>query len=299
MVTRVRMCALVLAALAAAVPVSIAGPLPAAHAQLFGMSEQQEIQIGREVERQFAAKYGFVQDPAENARVRGIGLRLARVSERPNLPWTYHILRDPSVNAIAAPGGFIFVTAGLLPFVRNDNELAFVLGHETTHVAHRHAVKLAQKDMELQFGAILVSQILFGGSLVSYELTQIGRALMDAKYSRDDEFEADHYGVIYARKAGFDPTASLTFFERLAQTEKAQPSAFAHAFEDHPDTPARIAAIRTELRQMGYNVAGPAAPAAPVPVAAPTPAPAPAPQSPAIQPGVSEPWPPQLRGKEE
>jgi predicted Zn-dependent protease len=149
--------------------------------------------------------------------------------------------------------------------VQSDNELAFVIAHETTHVAHRHAVDLAQKDMELQFGAILVTQILFGGSLAAYQLSQIGRGLMDAKYSRDKEFEADHYGVIYAQKAGFNPTAALTFFERLAQTEKTQPSAMAHAFEDHPDTSARIDAIRTELRQMGYQVAGPAA----QPVAAP------------------------------
>ncbi len=264
------------------------GGIPEAQAQLFGISEQQEIQIGHEVERQFAAKYGFVQDAAQNERVQSIGLRLARVSERPKLPWTYHIVRDPSVNAVAAPGGFIFVTSGLLRFVQSDNELAFVIGHETTHVAHRHAVDLAQKDMELQFGAVLVSQIFFGGSYASYALAQIGRSLMDAKYSRDKEFEADHYGVIFAQKAGFDPTASLAFFERLQQTEKAQPGAMAHAFEDHPDTPARIAAVRTELRQMGYQVAG-------APPAASTPTPPPATQ-PAGQPASPAPVPPSHRG---
>ncbi len=263
--------------------VAFPGPVPVAQAQLFGISEQQEIQIGREVERQFAAKYGFVEDAAENARVQGIGLRLARVSERPNLPWTYHIVRDPSVNSVAAPGGFIFVTSGLLRFVQSDNELAFVIGHETTHVAHRHAVDLAQKDMELQFGAVLLSEIFFHGSFAAYQLAQVGRALMDAKYSRDKEFEADHYGVIFAQKAGFDPTASLAFFERLQQMEKAQPSAMAHAFEDHPDTPARIAAIRAELRQMGYQVAGPVTP---------PPAPAPALRPPAGQPVVPAPAPP-------
>ncbi len=257
---------------AVAASLSLPGSVPPAQAQLFGISERQEIQIGREVERQFAAKPGFVNDPGQTQYVTQIGLRLARVSERPNLPWTYHILRDNGVNAVAAPGGFIFVTAGLLRFVQSQNELAFVIGHETTHVAHRHAVDLAQRDMELQFGAILLTQLVFGGSLAAYQLAQIGRALMDAKYSRDKEFEADHFGVIFAQKAGFDPTASLAFFERLQQAEKSQPGML-HAFEDHPDTPARITAVRAELRQMGYQVAGPVTPP---PVAAPAPRPQPA-----------------------
>lgn len=249
----------------------MAAPLPAAQAQLFGISERQEIQIGREVERQLARKPGFVNDPALTQQVTALGLKLAHVSERPNLPWTYHILNDTGVNAIAAPGGFIFVTRGLLGFVRSQDELAFVIGHETTHVAHRHAVDLAKKDMELQFGAVIVSQILLGGNFLAYQLAQVGRMMLDAKYSRDKEFEADHYGVIFAQKAGFDPTASILFFDRLRQQEKSNAS-LARAFEDHPETPARIAAICTELGQMGYRVACPVTPA---PAAKQPPAPRP------------------------
>ena len=242
---------IVTAALVAALPV-----MPLARAQVFGLSEQQEIALGRQVEAQVAAKPGFVNDPQRTRYVSRIAIRLAKVSERPNLPWTYHIVRDSSVNAFAAPGGFIFVYEGLLTFVKSTNELAFVLGHETTHVAHRHAVDLAQRNMELQFGAALLTQLVFGGSWTAYQLSEIAAGLIGAKFSRDKEFEADHYGVIYARKAGFDPTASLAFFERLEQQEKAQPGALAHAFEDHPDTPARIKAIRSELQSMGYHIAG-------------------------------------------
>src|SRR5437879_13510661 len=105
----------VLAATAIAVALlSLAQPGPPAQAQLFGLSEQEEIRIGRQVEAEVARKPGFVNDPALTQYVRGIGLRLARVSERPNIPWTYHIVRDPTVNAFAAPGGFIFVYKGLL-----------------------------------------------------------------------------------------------------------------------------------------------------------------------------------------
>ncbi|HYM71114.1 MAG TPA: M48 family metalloprotease [bacterium] len=265
-------------ALAAVLVVAVAplaAPVRPATAQLFGISEQQEIQIGREVERQMAQKPGFVNDPRQTESVTTLGLKLARASERPNLPWTYHIVRDNTVNSLAAPGGFIFVTQGMMRFVKSEDELAFVLGHETTHVAHRHAVDLAQRDMELQLGAVIVTQILFGGSLGAYELTQLGRALVDAKYSRDKEAEADHYGVIYMRKVGYNPLAALAFFQRLAASEKSQPNAFQHAFEDHPDTPARIAAIQTELHQMGYDVPLPGTPpptsSAPARTAPPTP----------------------------
>jgi beta-barrel assembly-enhancing protease len=253
--TRSRWVTLAAAVIAVAL-VPLAEPAPPAQAQLFGISEQQEIQIGRQVEAEVAKKPGFVDDPALTKHVTGIGLRLARVSERPNLPWTYHILRDPTVNAFAAPGGFIFVNRGLLNWRQSEDELAFVLGHETTHIAHRHAVDLAQRDIELQFGAILITQILFGGSLTAYQLSELAAGLIGASYSRDKEFEADHYGVIFAKKAGFDPTASVSFFERLQTLEQKQ-GAVGNAFASHPPTADRIKAVRNELRQMGYQIAGP------------------------------------------
>jgi predicted Zn-dependent protease len=224
-----------------------------ANAQLFTVSEADEIKIGHQVEAEVAKTYGFVNDPAKTRYVREIALKLAHVSERPNLPWTYHIVQDASVNAFAAPGGFVFVTKGLLPFVKSRDELAFVLGHETTHIAHRHAVDLAQKQMEMQFGAILITQLLFGGSMSAYQLSQIASGLLGAKYSRDKEYEADHYGVIFAKKAGFDPRASVSFFERLQGLEQKQ-GAIGSAFASHPPTPDRIKAVRNELRQMGYQV---------------------------------------------
>jgi len=254
-----RTATVVLAVLLAAAAWPEAGPVPAAQAALFSISEQQEIKIGREVEQQLERKPGFLDDPALTQNLSDVGRRLAAVSERPNLPWTYHILRDAGVNAIAAPGGFIFATRGLFGFIRSQDELAFVIGHETTHVAHRHAVELAQRDLELQFGAAILTQVVFGGSWPAAMLSNLGGQMVSAKFSRDKEYEADHYGVIYARKAGFDPTQSIAFFDRLRAQEKTQPG-LAHAFEDHPDTSARIAALCTELSGFGYHVDCPVAP---------------------------------------
>ena len=151
----------------------------------------------------------------------------------------------------------------LMSFVNSDDELAFVLAHETTHIAHRHAVDLAERDMELQVGFILLTQILFPGSAIAYQISQITRGLVDARFSRDKELEADHYGLIYAQKAGFDPTASIPFIERLQQLEK-EPNALGRAFANHPPTPDRIKAVRAELRQLGYEVAGPVDPSPPL-----------------------------------
>lgn len=234
-----------------------ARPTPNADAALFDISEQQEIQIGREVERQLAQKPGFVADAGLTRSLRETGRRLAAVSERPGLPWTYHVLRDDGVNAVAAPGGYVFATRGLFRFVKSRDELAFVIGHETTHVAHRHAVELAQRDLETQFGAAILVQIVFGGSYPAYVLTQIGRQLVHAQYSRDKESEADRYGVIYTRKAGFDPTQSLAFFDRLRTQQKSEP-ALARAFENHPELSTRRAAVCAELKTMGYRVVCPA-----------------------------------------
>lgn len=242
--------------------IPVAGPAPDAHAAAVDISEQQEIQIGREVERQLAAKPGFVADPGLTENLTTLGRRLAAVSERPGLPWTYHVLRDSGVNAIAAPGGYIFATRGLFGFVKSRDELAFVIGHETTHVAHRHAVDLAKRDMEVQFGAMILTTLVFGGGWPAYVTSQLARQLIDAKFSRDKEFEADHFGVIYARKAGFDPTQSIAFFDRLRRQEKTQ-AGLAKAFEDHPDTPKRIGALCTELTGMGYHITCPVTPAPP------------------------------------
>ena len=166
------MCIVVVCVFVAATP-----PLPAppAHAQLFGISEKQEIKLGHQVEAEVARRWGFVQDPELTSHVAGIGLRLARVSERPDLPWTYHVVRDPSVNAFVRARRIRVLDRGLLTFVESDDELAFVLGHETTHVAHRHAVDLAQRDMELAVGATLLTGFVFGGSWIAYELSQLGR----------------------------------------------------------------------------------------------------------------------------
>jgi len=104
------------------------------------VSEQQEIQMGQEGAQQVAQEIGLINDQALQQYVQGIGAAIAAKSERPNLPWTFRVVDDPSPNAFALPGGFIFVTRGLLGLMNNEAELASVVGHEIGHVTARHSV---------------------------------------------------------------------------------------------------------------------------------------------------------------
>jgi predicted Zn-dependent protease len=127
--------------------------------QLSLISEDQEIQMGREAAQQVQQSIGFVDDPGLQQYVARVGKAIAARTERPNLPWEFHVVDDPAVNAFALPGGFIFVTRGLMTHMNNEAELATVLGHEIGHVTARHSVTQMSKQ-ELYGGLLGVGSIL-------------------------------------------------------------------------------------------------------------------------------------------
>ena len=166
--------------------------------QLSLISEGQEIEMGREGAAQVEAQIGLVDDAALQQYVQRIGKALASKSERPNLPWNFGVVNDPTPNAFALPGGFIYVTRGLLPLMQNEAELATVIGHEIGHVTAKHSVtqmsnaQLAQ--IGLGIGSILAPAVAdrVGG------LAGAGLQLLFLKYGRDDERQADELGFNYA-----------------------------------------------------------------------------------------------------
>lgn len=182
--------------------------------QLSLVSESQEIEMGKEAAQQVAQSIGFYKDPAIQSYVSGIGLKMARASERPQLPWEFHVVDDASVNAFALPGGFIYVTRGLLSSITNEAELASVVGHEIGHVTNRHTVQQISKaqlaQLGLGIGMILRPELQqFGGLLSS------GLGLLFLKYSRDAENEADLAGFRYALNQGYDVRQMVNLFELL------------------------------------------------------------------------------------
>ena len=189
------------------------------------VSEQQEIQIGQEGAQQVAQEVGLVNDQALQNYLQSVGSAIASKSERPNLPWTFRAVDDPSPNAFALPGGYIFVTRGLLDLMNNEAELATVLGHEIGHVTARHSVQQMSQQQ--------LAQLALGvGAILSPTVAQLGEAasqglgLLFLKYGRDDERQADDLGFRYALNQGYDVRYMDDVFrslQRIGETSRQSP----------------------------------------------------------------------------
>lgn len=186
------------------------------------IGEDQEIAIGREQDQAIVASLGLYGGPDVQAYVQRIGQGLAAASERPDLPWTFRVVDDPSVNAFALPGGFIYVTRGIMTHLTNEAELAAVLGHEIGHVTARHSVNQISKaqlaSLGLGIGSILSEDVARFG-----QVAQAGLGLLFLKYSRDDERQADDLGVRYVMRENYDPREMSDVFallDRIGQSSE-------------------------------------------------------------------------------
>lgn len=189
---------------------------------------------------------GKVQ-PQEFERVQTIGQRIARVSDRQDLPYRFGVIQDKGLNAFALPGGTIYVHTGTLEKA-TDEELAAVIAHEVGHVAARHVVKHLQVDL----GFMALLQIA-GAAGVGPESAKLANSLYDLfsnGFSRQDELEADRLGIRYARKAGVDPRAMISFFEKIQAEHPEGPLQKALNWQStHPLTSERIARAKEEIAQ--------------------------------------------------
>ena len=184
------------------------------------ISESQEIQMGQEASKEVAQSIGLYKDEAVQSYFADLGKRMAAKSERPKLPWEFHVVDDASVNAFAIPGGFIYVTRGLMTSINDEAELATVLGHEIGHVTHRHSVQQISKaqlaQLGLGVGSILSSDIAKFGQLVS-----AGLGVLFLKYGRDAENQADEAGFRYALNEDYDVRRMSKVFETLDRISQA------------------------------------------------------------------------------
>jgi predicted Zn-dependent protease len=215
--------------------------------QISLVSESQEIQMGKEANQQTIQSIGLVNDPQLQEYVSGIGLKIAKASERPNLPWEYHVVNDASVNAFALPGGFIFVTRGLLTYMNDEAELATVLGHETGHVTNRHSVQQISKSQIAGLGLGL-------GSILSPTFAQYaglagqGLQVLFLKYSRTAESEADLAGFRYAVNQNYDVREMTNVFQTLDRVSTAAGGGKLPTWQlTHPAPADRISATKARL----------------------------------------------------
>lgn len=179
------------------------------------ISESREIEMGREADGSISASLGLYESDELQEFVRGLGNDLASVSERPRLPWSFKLVDDPTVNAFALPGGFIYVTRGILAYLNSEAELAGVLGHEIGHVTAKHSVSRMSRQQLQKIG-------LGVGMAVSSDMRRIGDVLagglqlLNLKYSRGDESQSDELGMRYMTRARYDPNALRGVFQTLA-----------------------------------------------------------------------------------
>ena len=223
--------------------------------ELMLVSEGQEIAMGQEADPQVTAMYGLVDDPALQAYVSDIGKRLAATSERPGLPWSFKVVDDPIVNAFALPGGFIYVTRGILAHFNSEAEMAGVLGHEIGHVTARHSASQMSRQQLQQIG--LMGGMIFSERFREYGgLAMAGLQIMNLSYSRSDESESDRLGLRYIASMDYDPDAMIGVFQMLAQAGGGGEGRLPEWQLTHPYPENREAQMRDIIAESGMSRTG-------------------------------------------
>jgi len=217
------------------------------------LSTKQEVALGRATSDQVISEFGIYQGPELEKYINEVGQKLANVCERKEITYSFTVLDTPMVNAFAAPGGFIFVTRGILRELDDEAELAGVMGHEIGHVVYRHGAK----QFEKAFGYSAI--VMIGEIITKRDLSQLRQytdffvSLMFLGYSRSNEFESDNAGARYALASGYDPRGMVEFFEKLKTMEKKPPSKFETLFRSHPPTGDRIKRINLYVEEVGLE----------------------------------------------
>jgi len=217
------------------------------------INEQQEAEIGREYAAVLVGAAPLFADDELQRYVNRVGRWLSLHSERPDLNWQFGVLDSNNVNAFATPGGYVLITKGLLPRLKNEAELAGVLAHEIVHVVRKHHLAAMRKGKGIEAGAGVLSEYLSqrGGSALAKERLVGGvKEVMLRGLDKDDEFEADRMGVVIAARAGYDPYGLPAVLQML-QSLNPQDSALALMFATHPDPNSRLDALE---RAMGARL---------------------------------------------
>ena len=210
------------------------------------ISLEDEIKMGRETAQSLEAKYGLSQDYYLNERVDRIGQRLAAVCGRNEITYSFKVLNSNEVNALACPGGFIYVFKGLMDYMPSDTELAGVLGHEVGHVAKKHTVHSIEKQL---WTSLILLAATRGQGL---GLVQAAQQALFAGYSRTDERGADKEGVNNTIKAGFNPYAMLITVQKLDDLSKQGGGSNYGLFSSHPEPEERVKRVVKQLK--AYNI---------------------------------------------
>ncbi|MDQ1241743.1 MAG: hypothetical protein QG550_994, partial [Pseudomonadota bacterium] len=223
------------------------------------MSAAQEVEIGRKMHPQVLQQYGRYSDEALQSYVNDIGQRIAKVSHLPNLQFTFTVLDSPDINAFALPGGYVYITRGIMAYLNSEAQLVAVLGHEVGHVTARHAVRQQSGATAAGVGATVIGILTGSGDLASVA-NMAGTALVRG-YGRDMELEADAIGAEYLERMGYQPEAMIDVVRllknqeqlevQIARQEGREPRIYHGVFSTHPDNDTRLKEVVSEARKAG------------------------------------------------
>ena len=212
------------------------------------MSEAQEVDLGRQMHPKILQQYGRFEDESLQAYVNEVGQRIARSSHRPGLQYTFTVLDSDEVNAFALPGGYVYITRGIMGYLNSEAELTAVLGHEVGHITARHAVRQQTGATAAGIGATLIGVLTGSGDLAGLA-NMAGTALIRG-YGRDMELEADAIGADYLNRLGYEPAAMVDVVRllknqemlevQIARQEGRQPRVYHGVFSTHPDNDKRL-----------------------------------------------------------
>lgn len=225
------------------------------------VTDQQVLSLSNQEYQKFMQSAKVSTDATNTAMVKRVGQRLATAVESyltshgaadevKNFSWSFNLVQSKEANAFCMPGGKIVVYEGLLPYTQNEASLAIVLGHEIAHAVAKHSAEQMSKQIRQQYatqGVNILGSVLGAGDLanVATGIMQQGFSFANLKYSRDDESEADHMGLVFAAMAGYNPQEAIPFWKRMSQgNNNTNTNDF---LSDHPSDAKRIAALQQEM----------------------------------------------------
>jgi predicted Zn-dependent protease len=216
-----------------------------------GVSTQQEVELGTQYSQQINAQLPIVSDPEINRYINVLGDSIAKLSDERNLDWRFYIVDSRDVNAFAVPGGFIYINRGLIERAQTLSMVAGVLGHEIGHVIERHSVQQMEKMQQAQIGVTLACVLTrVCGNQAAGALIDVAGTAVFAKFSRDDEREADRDAVTYVTRAGIHPGGIPAMFRVLLAERSRGGSAVESWFSTHPLEEDRIAETEAMIKQI-------------------------------------------------
>lgn len=220
------------------------------------VSERQEIALGAQAHQQVIQEFGvYTEKPELTSLVERLGQEIAMASDRPDIRWTFTVLDTPMVNAMALPGGYIYVTRGILAHMNSEDELASVIAHEVAHVAARHSAQRISQAQLAQLGLVLGSVLAGPQATQAYGgLAELAAGLLFQRYSRQQETQADLLGTAYMTEAGHNPRGAESMLETLRRLDRGRSSGINAYFQNHPDPAKRVNDVQRKIAELQGQV---------------------------------------------